>query len=76
MTEGPAAEELLDAAAVALLVVGSRGHRSFSGLILGSVSQQCVAHAPCPVVVVPGPGETRAMTSIELMLARKPASPP
>jgi nucleotide-binding universal stress UspA family protein len=50
---GSAAEALVHAAKGAeLLVVGSRGHGGFSSMLLGSVSLQCVLHAPCPVTVV------------------------
>jgi nucleotide-binding universal stress UspA family protein len=52
--EGAPARVLLEEAERAdLLVVGSRGLGGFRGLLLGSVSQQCSHHAPCPVVIVP-----------------------
>jgi nucleotide-binding universal stress UspA family protein len=58
--EGQPAHVLLQQAKDAdLLVVGTRGHGGFAGLLLGSVSQQCAQHAPCPVVIVNEP-ERRA----------------
>jgi nucleotide-binding universal stress UspA family protein len=53
--EGPAAKTLLAASEGALmLVVGSRGHGGFSGMLLGSVSSKVAEHAKCPVLVVHG----------------------
>jgi nucleotide-binding universal stress UspA family protein len=53
--EGNPAKVLLDEAKDAqLLVVGSRGHGGFAGLLLGSVSANCAEHAQCPVLVIHG----------------------
>ncbi len=54
--QGPAGPALVQVAAeldAPFLIVGSVGHGAVIGTLLGSVSQHCVHHATCPVVVVP-----------------------
>lgn len=56
--DGMVAAALLEEAKDAqTLVVGARGHGGFSGLLIGSVTDQCVRHAHCPVLVVPASGD-------------------
>jgi nucleotide-binding universal stress UspA family protein len=54
--EGRPADVLTAAARSAdLLVLGSHGHSRVRHTVLGSVSEDCVRKAPCPVVVIPVP---------------------
>ncbi len=51
--EGLPAHVLLEESKRAeMLVVGSRGHGGFVGMLMGSVSSACAQHAHCPVLIV------------------------
>lgn len=53
--DGPASLILRDASEhAALLVLGTRGHGGFTGLLAGSTSVTLSGHAHCPVIVVRG----------------------
>jgi universal stress protein A len=45
------------AAVAGLIVMGSHGQGVLSHALLGSVAEKVVAHAPCPVLIIPGPGK-------------------
>ena len=56
VVEGRAAPALAAAARTAdLLVLGSHGHSRLRHTLLGSVSEECIRLAACPVVVIPVP---------------------
>src|SRR5262245_15569003 len=67
----PAAALLQTVTPDSVLVLGSRGLGGFTGLLLGSVSQECVEYASCPVVVV---RNDRALGDGDVILVGKDGS--
>jgi nucleotide-binding universal stress UspA family protein len=70
---GPASEALVQASAddVDVLVMGSRAYGPVRSVLLGSVSRHVIAHASCPVIVVP----RGARTGLGSALEAAPAAP-
>ncbi|MBC7590039.1 MAG: universal stress protein [Salinibacterium sp.] len=67
---GHPADVLISAAEEArMLVIGSRGLGGFAGLVLGSVSTQCVHRAVCPVLVVPERLNATALSALHPVVA-------
>jgi nucleotide-binding universal stress UspA family protein len=55
LQEGPEAESILNIAKncqADLIVMGTRGHGTLKGLLVGSVSRKVIHHSSCPVMVV------------------------
>lgn len=55
LIEGSPAEAIIQVAKTRqsqMIVIGSRGMGTLTGLMLGSTSQKVVSHAPCPVLIV------------------------
>lgn len=55
MIEASPAEAIISVASTResdVIVMGSRGHGTLAGLLLGSTSQKVLAHAPCPVLII------------------------
>lgn len=60
VAQGDASASLIEACKrvdAEMLVLGSRGRGGFSGLLLGSVGQECASHAPCPVLICKATGD-------------------
>ena len=60
LLEGDPAEQILNLAnevGADVIVVGSHGRTGFSRVLLGSVAEEIVRRAECPVVVVKHPGK-------------------
>ncbi|MEO7736173.1 MAG: universal stress protein [Kofleriaceae bacterium] len=68
LVRGAPWQQIVDAAtadpACDLVVIGSHGRTALSRVLLGSVAEMVVRHAPCPVLTVRGDGEPRPFSHV------------
>lgn len=75
LADGPAAQRLTEMSHdAALIVLGSRGHGGFTGLLLGSTAIAVSAHAHCPVVIRPADRLGRPDGEVVVGVDRSPSS--
>lgn len=56
--------EMVDDPSYDLVVIGTHGRTGLSRVLLGSVAEKVVRHAPCSVLAVPADGEPKAFTHV------------
>ncbi|MEP6860343.1 MAG: universal stress protein [Deltaproteobacteria bacterium] len=68
LADGPAWQKIVEVAeqttGIDLIVVGTRGRTGLSRMVMGSVCEMVVRHAPCSVLAVPGGAATLAFTHL------------
>jgi len=60
--------EYADEVEADLIVMGTHGHRGAARFFLGSVAEQVVRHAPCPVLTLRAVEEPRSLEAVESIL--------
>lgn len=76
VARGGAGAALVEASREAdLLVLGSHGHGALHAAVLGSVSQYCVRHVECPVVILPLPRTAKVPRPTPTRQSRGGATP-
>ena len=73
LLEGEAAEEIVELARDSLcdlIVMGTHGRTGLGRLLMGSVAEQVMRHAPCPVLTIKAPMEAALAGTATLAMTR------
>jgi nucleotide-binding universal stress UspA family protein len=56
--------DLAEREAVDLIVMSTHGRTGLDHILLGSVTEKVIAHAPCPVLAIPAPKRHVALSKV------------